>query len=180
MDNIKNKKIIRFPLENKNEITSLKAGEFVYITGTIYTARDAAHERLIELIENHESPPFDFENNIVYYAGPSPAKEGQIVGSIGPTTSGRMDAYSPQLMDNSLIYMIGKGKRSQDVSNAIKKHEGLYFAAIGGAGAYIAKCVKSISLIAFEDLGTEAIYKVVVHEMPVIVAVDSRGNTAYL
>ena len=180
MDNIKNKKIIRFPLENKNEITSLKAGEFVYITGTIYTARDAAHERLIELIENNESLPFNFQNNIVYYAGPSPAKEGQIVGSIGPTTSGRMDAYSPQLMDNSLIYMIGKGKRSQDVSNAIKKHEGLYFAAIGGAGAYIAKCVKSISLIAFEDLGTEAIYKVVVHEMPVIVAVDSRGNTAYL
>ncbi len=180
MDNIKNKKIIRFPIENKNEITSLKAGEFVYITGTIYTARDAAHERLIELIENNESLPFNFQNNIVYYAGPSPAKEGQIVGSIGPTTSGRMDAYTPQLMDNSLIYMIGKGKRSQDVSNTIKKHEGLYFAAIGGAGAYIAKCVKSISLITFEDLGTEAIYKVVVHEMPVIVAIDSRGNTAYL
>lgn len=173
------KKIIYFPSLDKNSITDLKAHEFVYISGTIYTARDAAHERIIKLIENSESLPFDFENNIVYYAGPSPKKDGQVVGSIGPTTSGRMDSYSTVLMEHSLIYMIGKGIRNNSVIEAIKKHKGLYLSTIGGAGAYIANCVKSIEVIAFDDLGTEAIHKLVVEELPAVVAVDCMGNSIY-
>ncbi len=176
----KNIKNIYFPLADKNEILSLKAGEFLHISGTVYTARDGAHRRLMELIENNEPMPFDFENNIVYYAGPSPTRENATIGSIGPTTGSRMDAYTPTLMERSLIYMIGKGKRNSDVTEAIKKHKGIYFATIGGAGAYIAQCVKSICLVAFEDLGAEAIYKISVENMPVIVATDCNGQSSYL
>lgn len=177
--NTEDKKILHFPNLDKNSITELKAGDFVYISGTIYTARDAAHERLVELIKNGENVPFEFENSIVYYAGPSPKKNNQVVGAIGPTTSGRMDSYSTILMDHSLIYMIGKGVRNKNVVEAIKKHKGLYLSTIGGAGAYIANCVRSIEVVAFDDLGTEAIHKLVVEEMPAVVAVDSMGRSIY-
>lgn len=162
----------------KEIINSLKAGDMVSITGTIYTARDAAHKRLVEMIENDETLPIDLEGQIVFYAGPCPNKPGEVIGSVGPTTSGRMDAYSPKLIEKGLIAMIGKGKRNTAVVEAIKKYNGIYFAAIGGAAAYMARCVKSVEIIAFEDLGTEAIRRLEVVDMPVIVTIDSKGNTA--
>lgn len=162
----------------KEIINSLKAGDMVSITGTIYTARDAAHKRLVEMIENDETLPINLEGQIVFYAGPCPNKPGEVIGSVGPTTSGRMDAYSPKLIEKGLIAMIGKGKRNTAVVEAIKKYNGIYFAAIGGAAAYMARCVKSVEIIAFEDLGTEAIRRLEVVDMPVIVTIDSKGNTA--
>ena len=160
-------------------IKDLNAGDSVFVTGTIYTARDAAHKRLVEMIERGEKPPFDFEGQIVYYAGPSPAKPGAVVGSIGPTTSGRMDAYSPFLIERGLKAMIGKGLRDENVKRAIVKHGGVYFAAIGGAAALIAKSVKKVEVIAFEDLGTEAIRRLEVEDFPAIVAIDARGKDVY-
>ncbi len=172
------KKILEAPFTD-DAIRSLSAGEMVYISGIVYTARDAAHKRLTEMLQNNEPMPFDFGGQAVYYAGPCPAKPGRPIGSVGPTTGGRMDAYSPLLMEKGLKVMIGKGSRSAEVVEAIKRHTGVYFAAIGGAAALMAQCVKSSELIAFEELGTEAIRKLHVEELPVIVAIDSAGNNVY-
>lgn len=161
-------------------LSSLKAGEMYYISGTIYTARDAAHERLCKMLEKGEPMPFDFKGQAVYYAGPCPAKPGQPIGSVGPTTGGRMDAYSPTLIANGLKVMIGKGSRSEEVIEAMKKYTGVYFAAIGGAAALMGKSVKEAEVIAFEDLGPEAIRKLRVEELPVIVAIDAHGNNSYV
>lgn len=160
-------------------INQLNAGDFVYISGTMYTARDAAHERLYNAINNGEAIPFDLKNNIVYYLGPTPAKPGQVIGSAGPTTSSRMDKYTPLLLENGLKGMIGKGKRSIDVIESMKENSAVYFAAIGGAGALLSKCITESTVIAYDDLGTEAIRKLTVENLPVIVVIDSRGNNLY-
>lgn len=160
-------------------IKSLKAGDMVYISGTVYTGRDAAHKRLCEMIERGESMPFNFEGQAIYYAGPCPAKPGKPIGSVGPTTGGRMDAYSPLLIQKGLRVMIGKGSRSEEVIDLLKEHTGVYFAAIGGAAALMARCVVSSQVIAFDELGTEAIRKLQVDQLPVIVAIDSEGNDSY-
>ena len=160
-------------------IKSLKAGDMVYISGTVYTGRDAAHKRLCEMIERGESMPFNFEGQAIYYAGPCPAKPGKPIGSVGPTTGGRMDAYSPLLIQKGLRVMIGKGSRSEEVIDLLKEHTGVYFAAIGGAAALMARCVVSSEVIAFDELGTEAIRKLQVDQLPVIVAIDSEGNDSY-
>ena len=151
---------------------------FIY-QGTIYTARDAAHKRLCEMLDAGEPMPFNFEGQAVYYAGPCPAKPGQPIGSVGPTTGGRMDAYSPRLIQQGLRVMIGKGSRSEEVIDALKKYTGVYFAAIGGAAALMAKAVKEAEVIAFDELGTEAIRRLRVEELPVIVAIDHEGNDMY-
>lgn len=171
-------KYITSPID-KNIVNEIKAGDSVYITGTIYTARDAAHKRMYESILNEEELPFNLDGTILYYLGSSPAREGQIIGSAGPTTSSRMDKYSPLLMENGLKGMIGKGKRSKEVIQSIIKNNGLYFAAIGGAGALLSKCIVESSIIAYEDLGTEAIRKLEVKNFPVIVVNDSHGNDLY-
>lgn len=160
-------------------IESLKVGDEVFITGEIYTARDAAHKRLVEMIARGEEPPFDFAGAAVYYAGPSPTRPGAVVGSIGPTTSGRMDAYAPALMEHGLKVMIGKGMRDDGVRDAVIKHKGLYLACVGGAAALISRSVRKVELIAFEDLGTEAIRRLEVVDFPCVVAMDSRGNDIY-
>ena len=172
------KKIIRTPLTDE-VIASLKAGEMVYISGEVYTARDAAHKRLAEMIGRGEAPPFDFAGQVVYYAGPCPNKPGFVIGSVGPTTSGRMDAYTPALIRRGLKAMIGKGLRDDEVIRAIVENNGVYFAAIGGAAALMSQCVKKVEMIAFEDLGTEAVRKLTVEELPVVVAIDAQGRDAY-
>ena len=151
----------------------------VYITGKIYTARDAAHKKLAELLANGEKLPFDFTGQVVFYAGPAPAKPGRSIGSVGPTTSGRMDLYSPLLISKGLKIMIGKGSRNREVMDAIIQHNGLYLAAIGGAAALMAKCVKKARIIAFEELGTEAVRELEIEKLPVVVAIDSRGRDLY-
>ena len=162
------------------EITKdLKAGDYVYITGTIYVARDAAHKRMIEAYENGEPFPFDIKNQTVYYLGPTPARPGAIIGSAGPTTSGRMDKYTPTLLDKGLIGMIGKGRRSEGVIDSIKRNKCIYFAAVGGAGALLSKCIKASEVIAYDDLGPEAIRKLTVENLPVIVVIDSDGRNLY-
>ena len=158
---------------------SLKSGDYVYITGTIYTARDAAHARMYEALSKGEQLPIDMKNNIIYYMGPSPAREGRPIGSAGPTTSSRMDKYAPSLLDLGLKGMIGKGKRSQAVSNAIVNNGAVYFAAVGGAGALLSKAITSSKVIAYDDLGTEAIRELEVTKFPVIVVIDSEGNNLY-
>jgi fumarate hydratase subunit beta len=160
-------------------VNSLKAGHKVLISGTIYTARDAAHKRMIKLIENGKPLPFDVKDQIIYYVGPCPAPEGRVIGSAGPTTSGRMDAYAPKLIALGLKGMIGKGLRNDDVINAIVKYGAVYFGAIGGAGALISSCIKKEEIIAFEDLGTEAIRKLEVENMPCMVIIDPDGNDMY-
>lgn len=160
-------------------IKSLKIGDTVYISGTIYTARDAAHKRFSESLDRGENLPIPIKNQVIYYAGPCPAKPGDIVGSCGPTTSGRMDAYSPRLLDLGLSAMIGKGDRSKEVTDAIVRNGAVYLGAIGGAGALIAGCVKEISVVAYEDLGTESVKKMVVENMPLTVIIDSKGNNLY-
>lgn len=160
-------------------IKNLKMGDMLYISGIIYTARDAAHKKMCELIDQNKPLPFDFEGATIYYAGPCPAKPGKPIGSVGPTTSGRMDLYSPKLMEKGLKVMIGKGLRNDEVINSIVKHCGLYLAAIGGAAALMAKCVKKVEIIAFEELGTEAVRKMEVENLPVIVAIDTYGNNMY-
>lgn len=162
-----------------DKIEKLQAGDNVSLTGYIYTGRDAAHKRMIESLEKGESLPIDIKNETIYYVGPSPAKEGQVIGSAGPTTSYRMDSYTPTLLDLGLKGMIGKGKRSSEVIESIKKNTGVYLAAIGGAAALTSKCVKSCEIVAYEDLGTEAIRKLYVEELPVIVVIDSKGRNYY-
>lgn len=160
----------------KESLKSLKAGDNVYITGFMYTARDAAHKRLVDLIERGDELPIDIKGACIYYVGPSPAKEGQALGSAGPTTSYRMDAYSPKLLDLGLMAMIGKGKRGPEVIEKIVEHGAVYFAAIGGAAALISKSIKSAEIIAYEDLGAEAIRKIYVEDFPATVIIDSRGE----
>lgn len=171
-------KYINLPMD-KEIISNLKSGDYVYITGVIYTARDAAHKRLYESILKGEELPFDLKNNILYYVGPTPERKGQIIGSAGPTTSSRMDKYSPLLLEYGLKGMIGKGNRNKEVINSIIKNTGIYFAAIGGAGALLSKCIVKSRVIAYDDLGTEAIRKLQVKDFPVIVAIDSKGNNIY-
>ena len=161
------------------ELETLRAGDSVLLSGTIYTGRDAAHKRLCALVEKGEPLPFDIRNQVIYYAGPCPAKPGDAIGSCGPTTSYRMDAYAPTLCDLGLIGMIGKGQRSPAVIDAIRRNGGVYFAATGGAGALIAGSVKAARVIAFEDLGTEAIRELQVEDLPLIVAIDARGGNLY-
>ncbi len=171
-------KHITAPLTEK--ITKeLKAGDYVYITGTVYTARDAAHKRLFDTINEKKEIPLSLESNIIYYLGPTPAKEGKVIGSAGPTTSSRMDKYTPLLLDKGLKGMIGKGKRSPEVIKSIIKNKAVYFAAVGGAGALLSKCIKESEVIAYDDLGTEAIRKLRVEEFPAIVVIDSEGNNLY-
>lgn len=171
-------KNIKAPM-SEEVISSLKIGDYVYITGKIYTARDAAHERMFESMNNGSSPPFELNHNVIYYMGPSPAREGNIIGSAGPTTSSRMDKYTPLLLDNGLKAMIGKGKRSKDVIDSIIKNKAIYFAAVGGAGALLSKAIKKATVIAYDDLGTEAIREIEVEKFPVIVVVDCEGNNLY-
>ena len=158
---------------------SLHSGDYVYITGTIYTARDAAHKRMAEALAAGEPLPIDMKNNIIYYMGPSPAREGRPIGSAGPTTASRMDKYAPLLMDQGLKGMIGKGKRSAEVREAIVRNGAVYFAAVGGAGALLSKAVKKAEVIAYDDLGTEAIRKLEVENLPAIVVIDSEGSYLY-
>lgn len=158
---------------------ALKAGDYVYLTGTIYTARDAAHKRMYEALKNGEELPFDVKNNTIYYMGPSPAREGMVIGSAGPTTASRMDKYAPSLLDLGLIGMIGKGKRNKAVHEAIVRNKAVYFAAVGGAGALLSKCITSSEIIAYDDLGTEAVRKLIVKDFPVIVVIDSEGRDLY-
>lgn len=171
-------KKIQAPISNE-DAKSLRAGDYVYITGTIYTARDAAHKRMYEALEKSQQLPIEMANNIIYYMGPSPAREGRPIGSAGPTTASRMDKYAPKLLDLGLKGMIGKGKRSQAVRDAIVRNGSVYFAAIGGAGAILSKCIKKSEVIAYDDLGTEAIRKLYVEDFPVIVVIDSEGNNLY-
>lgn len=171
-------KYIKAPIDDE-VVNSLKAGDYVYITGTIYTARDAAHKRMYEAINNGESIPFELKNNIIYYLGPSPAREGQVIGSAGPTTSSRMDKYTPLLLEHGLKGMIGKGKRSKEVIKSMHKNNAVYFAAIGGAGALLSKCIKKAEVIAYDDLGTEAIRKLEVENLPAIVVIDNQENNMY-
>ncbi len=171
-------KRIKAPLK-KEELVKLHAGDYVYITGTIYSARDAAHKRMYESMLAGEKIPMELENNVIYYLGPTPAREGQVIGSAGPTTASRMDKYTPLLLDNGITGMIGKGKRSRSVIDAIIKNKAVYFAAVGGAGALLSKCIKKSEIVAYEDLGTEAIRKMEVENFPVIVVIDSEGNNLY-
>lgn len=161
------------------DVKDLKAGDYVYITGTIYTARDAAHKRMYEALEQKKPLPLSMENNVIYYMGPSPAREGRPIGSAGPTTASRMDKYAPSLLDLGLKGMIGKGKRSKEVIDAVVRNKAVYFAAVGGAGALLSKCIKESQVIAYDDLGTEAIRKLTVENFPVIVVIDNQGNNLY-
>lgn len=161
------------------ELKELRAGDSVLLSGVIYTGRDAAHKRMCAMLAEGKALPFDIRNQVIYYAGPCPAKPGDAIGSCGPTTSYRMDAYAPELCDRGLIGMIGKGQRSDNVVSAIRRNGGIYFAATGGAGALIAGCVKSAEVIAFEDLGTEAIRRLAVENLPLIVAIDAYGGNLY-
>lgn len=164
---------------SKEDIKKLSAGDYVYISGTIYTARDAAHKRMYEALEQSRPLPIDMAGNIIYYMGPSPAREGRPIGSAGPTTASRMDKYAPDLLDLGLTGMIGKGKRSDAVKKAIVRNGAVYFAAIGGAGALLSKAIMKSEVIAYDDLGTEAIRKLEVEDFPVIVVIDSDGNDLY-
>ena len=162
------------------EVTSkLKAGDYVYISGTIYTARDAAHKRMAEALSRGEELPFDIKDQVIYYMGPATAKEGQVIGSAGPTTASRMDKYAPELLDLGLKGMIGKGKRSKAVLDGVVRNKAVYLAAVGGAGALLSKCITSAEVIAYEDLGTEAIRKLTVKDFPAIVVVDCDGYNLY-
>ncbi len=160
-------------------IAAIHAGDTVYLTGTILTARDAAHKRLIALLDSGEPLPYDLTDTIVYYAGPCPAPDGLPIGSCGPTTSSRMDRYAPRLIGLGQRVMIGKGQRSAEVKAAIVRHGGLYLGATGGAGALIARCVRSARVLAFEDLGTEAVRELTVEDMPLVAAIDCRGDDLY-
>ena len=163
----------------KEEIQDLRAGDYVYLTGVIYTARDAAHKRMDEALSERKELPLDIENQMIYYMGPSPAREGRPIGSAGPTTASRMDKYAPRLLDLGLGGMIGKGKRSQAVQDAIVRNKAVYFAAVGGAGALLSKCIKRADVIAYDDLGTEAIRRLEIEDLPAIVVIDSEGKNLY-
>lgn len=163
----------------KEVSASLRAGDYVYITGTIYTARDAAHKRMDEALDRGEELPIDIKDQAIYYMGPSPAREGRPIGSAGPTTASRMDKYAPRLLDLGQSAMIGKGKRTKEVLDAVVRNKAVYFAAVGGAGALLSKCIKSSEVVAYEDLGAEAIRKLEVEDFPVIVVADCEGNNLY-
>ena len=171
-------KHINVPL-SAEDASSLHAGDYVYLTGTIYTARDAAHKRMYEALEAGETLPLSMENNVIYYMGPSPAREGRAIGSAGPTTASRMDKYAPTLLDLGLKGMIGKGKRSSAVKEAIVRNGAVYFAAVGGAGALLSRSITSSEVIAYDDLGTEAIRRLEVKDFPCIVVIDAEGNDLY-
>ena len=162
-----------------DKIKQLHAGDEVYLSGTIYTGRDAAHKRLIQLLDEGKELPINIKDCTIYYMGPSPAREGRPIGSAGPTTASRMDKYAPRLLDLGEKAMIGKGKRSQAVIDAIVRNGAVYFAAVGGAGAILSKCIKESEVIAYDDLGTEAIRKLTIENMPMIVVIDSEGNNLY-
>ena len=164
---------------NEKDTVNLNSGDYVYITGTIYTARDAAHKRMYEALEKGDKLPIEMDNNIIYYMGPSPAREGRPIGSAGPTTASRMDKYAPKLLDLGLKGMIGKGKRSKEVIDAIIRNNAVYFAAVGGAGAILSKCIKKSEVVAYDDLGTGAIRQLYVEDFPCIVVIDSNGNNLY-
>ncbi|GAA6490449.1 Fe-S-containing hydro-lyase [Candidatus Bariatricus faecipullorum] len=163
----------------KETAHSLTAGDYVYLSGTIYTARDAAHKRMDAALKEGKELPFLLKDQIIYYMGPSPAREGRPIGSAGPTTAGRMDKYTPELLDMGLGGMIGKGKRSTQVQEAIIRNGAVYFAAVGGAGALLSKCIKKSETVAYEDLGTEAVRRLEIEDFPVIVVIDSQGNNLY-
>lgn len=171
-------KYLETPL-TKEKVKELQAGDYVYITGTIYTARDAAHKRMTEELAEGGDLPFDIQDQIVYYLGPTPNREGQVIGSAGPTTSSRMDKYAPALLDLGQTGMIGKGKRNDDVIASMKKNTAVYFAAVGGAGALLSQCIKKSEVIAYDDLGTEAIRRLSVENLPVITVIDCQGNNLY-
>ncbi len=157
----------------------LRAGDYVYLNGTVYTARDAAHKRMYEALLRGEELPFSIKDNVIYYMGPSPAREGRPIGSAGPTTASRMDKYTPKLLDLGMSGMIGKGKRSAGVRDAMMRNGAVYFAAVGGAGALLSKSITASEVIAYEDLGTEAVRRLTIKEFPVIVVMDSMGNNLY-
>ena len=171
-------KHLKVPFD-REEAVKLRAGDYVYLSGTIYTARDAAHKRMYETLREKGELPFDLQNNVIYYMGPSPAREGRPIGSAGPTTASRMDKYAPALLDLGLRGMIGKGKRNAAVVDAIIKNGAVYFAAVGGAGALLSRTIISSETIAYDDLGTEAIRRLEIQDFPVIVVVDSEGNNLY-
>ena len=171
-------KVLHTPL-SREDARALRCGESCLITGTIYTARDAAHKRLCELVAKGEKLPLDIENAIIYFVGPTPAKPGQVIGSAGPTTSYRMDAYSPALIALGQTGMIGKGKRGEAVVDAMRRYGAVYLGAIGGLGALLGKCVKKAEVIAYPDLGAEAVRRLEVENFPVVVVIDSEGNNLY-
>lgn len=164
---------------DKADLAPLRAGDTVLLTGTVYTARDAAHKRLTELLDKGEALPFSLAGSAIYYVGPTPEAPGQVIGSAGPTTSGRMDAYSPRLLDLGQPLMIGKGGRSREVVDAIVRNGAVYLAAMGGAGALMGACVESVEMVCWEDLGCEAVRRLTVRDMPLTVAIDSLGNSIY-
>ncbi len=169
---------ITLPL-TKQDIECLQAGDYVYLSGTIYTARDAAHQRMYETLQKGENLPIEIRGNVIYYMGPSPARPGNVIGSAGPTTSSRMDKYTPVLLDMGMAGIIGKGKRNQQVLDAIARNRSVYFAAVGGAGALLSKAIVQAEVVAYDDLGTEAIHKLEVKDFPAVVVVDSMGNNLY-
>lgn len=171
-------KSIKVPL-SREEAKQLKSGDSCLLSGVIYTARDAAHKRLCELVEQGKELPFDVKDSVIYFVGPTPAKPSEVIGSAGPTTSYRMDAYSPTLIKQGQTGMIGKGKRNNDVINAMKEHGAVYFGAIGGCGALLSQCIKKSEVIAYDDLGAEAIRRLEVENFPVVVVIDSKGNNLY-
>ena len=164
---------------SRGDAAMLRAGDYVYLSGVIYTARDAAHKRMDEALNRGETLPMELERNVIYYMGPSPARKGRPIGSAGPTTASRMDKYTPRLLDLGLGAMIGKGKRSREVVDGIIRNGAVYFAAVGGAGALLSKCIEESEVIAYEDLGTEAIRRLKVRNFPAIVVIDSQGNNLY-
>lgn len=172
------KHVVKVPLDAK-EAAGLRSGDYIYLTGTIYAARDAAHKRMYESLKKGEHLPIDMRNNVLYYMGPSPARDGRPIGSAGPTTASRMDSYTPELLDLGLKGMIGKGKRTEEVRQAVMRNGAVYFAAVGGAGALLSKSITVSEVIAYEDLGTEAIRKLEVKDFPVIVVIDAEGNNLY-
>ncbi len=171
-------KNLNLPL-TKEKASSLKAGDYVYLSGVMYSARDAAHKRMIEALDRGEELPIDIKDQTVYYLGPSPAKPDQVIGSAGPTTAGRMDKYTPRLLDLGMTGMIGKGRRSDEVKVSIIKNHAVYFAAVGGAGALLSKCIKKADVIAYDDLGAEAIYRLEVEDFPAVVVIDDKGKDLY-
>lgn len=175
---VKMERHIQVPITAR-DAASLRSGDYVFLTGIIYTARDAAHKRMYEAMEANEKLPFDMEENVIYYMGPSPARDNRPVGSAGPTTSSRMDKYTPALLDRGLKGMIGKGKRTEEVKEAIVRNGAVYFAAVGGAGALLSRSIISSEVIAYDDLGTEAIRMLEVKDFPVIVVIDSQGSDLY-
>lgn len=171
-------KYLNVPM-TREQAKNLEAGDYVYLTGTIYTGRDAGHKRMFEAVKNGDQLPVNLMDQTIYYLGPSPAREGNVIGSAGPTTSSRMDKYTPTMLKNGLLAIIGKGKRSPEVIKSIVEHGAVYFAAVGGAGALLSKCIKKSTIIAYEDLGTEAIREIEIEKFPAIVVIDSKGNNLY-